>query len=474
MKFKIIAKLKLGLLSALLLMLASCNGGNSSSGNAVASDGAAVASSNTTKSIYFDSVGQIPLEGGGQPFSVRIHNSFENQFTLKSLQVIDPLSEVANPKLASLNTAMCSTIPAHNSCAITITPHLNDSGSFMLEAELLDSFGKVTKLTQMIRVSSKINGTQGIIFKNDLETVTSVDGSYHLALPVVLGAKFDQLKVSNGTISCSNGYNPGSSCSYFVDVSGVTENTLIETKVEGYNQQSLTASVGYAVVTVASRANLLLSQPTDIKISETETESTTSVSVYNNGTVDAVGLSFSSGDPKLSVIRQSCSSVVRRSSRCNFTLRAQSVINGSGAITANYKSQGATTALSTISNIVYLKNGDGARLSVLNNGGSLLNGYVGVSTSENILLANTGTRDLTNIVYNLSNVAGLSVAPAAAGSTVPACKNSGLVNLAVGEKCGLRVSYIPPSATTGAQSYMLSTRASYKNSSNHSAYAKLL
>lgn len=205
MEFK--SKLKVGLVFGAVVMISACNG-NSSSGSPVAAEGGSVAPQQAR--VYFDSVGQIPTQAQGNAFSVRIHNSFAKQFSLKSLSILDPKTGVADSSLASATGTMCSTVPARNNCSISITPHLTGSGSFILQAELLDSEGKLHILKQLLRVSDKINGTNGIVFDNDLNNLASVDGNYHMSFPVVLDAKFDELKASNGTVLCSIGYNPGS------------------------------------------------------------------------------------------------------------------------------------------------------------------------------------------------------------------------------------------------------------------------
>ena len=350
---------------------------------------------------------------------------------------------------------------------MSITPHLSSSGSFIINAVFVDSDGNQQSVQQLIRVSDKIAGVNGFIFENDLTTVVSPSGEYHMVFPVVLSANFESIKATNGSLNCSNGFNIGSSCSYFVDINALADNTLIETKLEGFNGGILSASRSYASIgSTSNRANLVMSQPEDIYLTESNASGVSNVTLFNNGTNIASSLDLSLNDNsnnKLSIINNDCSNVLLPNSSCNFMLQAVSDDHGSGSINVDYNYGSGSDSVAN--NVYYINPKLPARLKIQSVSGSLTNSFVGISNYEDLTLSLSGTNKLTNIAYQLErstnefSLAGVNLAG------IRACGASGSFDLIIGQPCAVRVRYTPLESTTLYSSYTLSAGGSYLDES---------
>ena len=459
MKYNKIIRL-LGASSAILVASCSSGGGESNSAAPSLEETKLV-----QKNLSFDNVGQIPLQGANKEFMVRLHNTYSNQFSLKSIEVIDPLTNKVMNNLAGVKSAMCAIVPANNSCSINVTPHLQNSGSFILQAKLADNEGKIFTVRQLVRLSDKVSSSNGILFDNDLASVSAPEGFYHMSFPVVLDEHFDELKASNGSVLCSGGFNPGSNCTYFVDGKSLADNTLVETKLEGYRAGNLVARSSYTTrATSASLANLLISQPADINIGESQNSGSSVVTLFNNGNLEASSvLPFATGN-NLSVTSSDCATgrLVPGAS-CNFTVQAQSEVNGTGSVGANYSSGNTKSNVGT--NIVYSKANIPAKLELSSVGGSLSNSFVGIPANEFLVISNSGTRNLKAIRYGIDQQQEFVLSSAASGS-IAGCAASGSLELAPSQKCALKVVYTPKAATSTAMNYKLSVVGNYTNSNN--------
>jgi hypothetical protein len=461
MKYNKIIRL-LGASSALLV--ASCTSGGSKS---AAGESDVTAPTTVQERIFFDAMSQIPAEGADKEFVIRLHNSYSSQFSLQSVAVIDPLTNKVATNLATVKSAMCSLVPANNSCSLNLTPHLQKSGSFILQAKLTDNKGELHTVKQLIRLSDKIAASNGILFDNDLTTVSAPDGVYHLAFPVMLDEQFDELKASNGSVLCSGGFNPGSNCTYFVDGKSLADNTLVETKLEGYRAGNLVARSSYTTrATSASLANLLISQPADINIGESQNSGSSVVTLFNNGNLEASSvLPFAtSNNNNLSVTNSDCTiGTLVPGASCNFTVQAQSEVNGTGSVGASYSSANDKSNVST--NIVYSKANIPAKLELSSVGGSLSNSFVGIPANEFLVISNSGTRNLKAIRYGIDQQQEFVLSSAASGS-IAGCAASGSLELAPSQRCALKVVYTPKAATGTAMNYKLSVVGNYTNSNN--------
>jgi hypothetical protein len=450
------------------ILVASCTSGGSKS-TAGATD--LTAPTTVQERVFFDAMSQIPAEGADKEFVIRLHNSYSSQFSLQSVVVIDPLTNKVATNLATVKSAMCSLVPANNSCSLNLTPHLQKSGSFILQAKLTDNKGELHTVRQLIRLSDKIASSNGILFDNDLTTVSAPDGVYHLAFPVMLDEQFDELKASNGSVLCSGGFNAGSNCTYFVDGKALGDNTLIATKLEGYRNGKLVATRAYTTrATTDTRANLLISQPEDINIAENASESSVNVVLFNNGLASASSVvpGVTGANSRLSILASTCPTNLVPGANCNFSVKARSEVHGTGTVEASYGNGLADGADKVSTNIVYTKANLPAKLVLSSVAGSLSNSFVGIPATEYLVISNTGTRKLTALSYKLDKTTDFVLSGASSGA-VSGCGASGSLELEPAQKCALKVVYTPTMASTGINEYKLSVSGSYTNSNSLAA-----
>ncbi len=455
---------KLKVLSIALLLLGGCtSGGNNSATGAPVIEPIA-----TQQKIFFDDISQIPAQGTDKSFIIRLHNNNSSRLSLQSIGVLDPTNNKVVNDLADVKSDMCSTIPANNNCSLNIVPHLQKSGSFILQAKLTDNKGKLHTVNQLIRLSDKIASNNGILFDNDLTSVSAPEGVYHLALPVMLDEQFDKLKASNGSVLCSGGFNPGSNCTYFVDGKALGDNTLVATKLEGYRNGKLVATRSYTTrATTDIRANLLISQPEDITIAENASESSVNIILFNNGLASATSIvpGVTDANSRLSILASTCPTDLAPGANCNFSVKAQSEVHGAGTVEAEYHNGITVDKVST--NIVYTKANLPAKLVLSSVAGSLSNSFVGIPATEYLVISNTGTRKLTALSYKLDKTTDFMLSGASSG-VVTACGTSGSLVLEPAQKCALKVVYTPTAASTGFNEYKLSV-IGYTNSNNLTA-----
>lgn len=458
MKYKKIVRL-IGASSA--IFVASCTSGGVETSAAQNLDEVGL----VQKKLSFDNIGQIPMQGSNKEFMIRLHNTYSNQFSLKSIDVIDPVSNKVMNSLADVKSELCSIVAANNSCSINVTPHLQSSGSFILEAKLADNEDRIFTVRQLIRLSDKVSSSNGILFDNDLATISAPDGFYHMSFPVVLEESFDELKATNGRVTCEGGLNSGSHCTYFVDGKSLADNTLVETKLEGYRGDSLVSRRSFTTRTTSEGlANLLISQPADINIGNDQNSGSSVVTLFNNGNLDAGKVQPFSNGNNLSVASNSCATgLLVPGASCTFTVQAQSEINGTGLVGANYLSGNDKSSVST--NIVYSRANIAAKLELSSLGGRLSNSFVGIPSNEFIAISNNGTRNLKGIRYTIDQQQDFTLTGSASGS-IAGCEASGTLELIPGQKCALKVVYTPKAATSAALNYTLSVVGNYTNSNN--------
>jgi hypothetical protein len=115
------------------------------------------------------------------------------------------------------------------------------------------------------------------------------------------------------------------------------------------------------------------------------------VTLFNNGNLDAGKVQPFSNGNNLSVASNSCATgLLVPGASCTFTVQAQSEINGTGLVGANYLSGNDKSSVST--NIVYSRANIAAKLELSSLGGRLSNSFVGIPSNEFIAISNNGTR----------------------------------------------------------------------------------
>lgn len=443
--------------------------------------------------ISFDEVATVPLMDKKSigSYLVKISNTFDQKYNLRKIQVINPLTGKEDSSLATINSKLCSYIPANGSCSINVTPNLSKSGSFIIEAILSGEDKKIKTIRQIIRVSDKIASNKGIAFKNDISKIVSTNGKYGLSIPVVLTEDFDDIKATNGSLVCNGGFKKNSNCSYLLSGDTLGDNTLVETKLTGYRKGKIVSSTSYTTrVATAISANLLLSQPEDIVIERNETDAsgvvsaadnTSTLTIYNSGNFNATDIASEITNGALRIVSgddTTCGTLLAPHSSCNIQVEASGQNNGNGSIQVDYRPHVDADNLNSASaNILYMVAGEALPgTSFENVAGGLENTARGTTSTQDIRIANNGRYNLTDLKFSLnqdSNSNGsfvISPAPAADDGSVHPCNISGTQELVTPEHleaiattdettadeteeaatpvsfCDLRISYTAPNA----------------------------
>lgn len=443
--------------------------------------------------ISFDEVATVPLMDKKSigSYLVKISNTFDQKYNLRKIQVINPLTGKEDSSLATINSKLCSYIPANGSCSINVTPNLSKSGSFIIEAILSGEDKKIKTIRQIIRVSDKIVSNKGIAFKNDISKIVSTNGKYGLSIPVVLTEDFDDIKATNGSLVCNGGFKKNSNCSYLLSGDTLGDNTLVETKLTGYRKGKIVSSTSYTTrVATAISANLLLSQPEDIVIERNETDAsgvvsaadnTSTLTIYNSGNFNATDIASEITNGALRIVSgddTTCGTLLAPHSSCNIQVEASGQSNGNGSIQVDYRPHVDADNLNSASaNILYMVAGEALPgTSFENVAGGLENTARGTTSTQDIRIANNGRYNLTDLKFSLnqdSNSNGsfvISPTPAADDGSVHPCNISGTQELVTPEHleaiattdetttdeteeaatpvsfCDLRISYTAPNA----------------------------
>lgn len=430
------------IITALVAFLSACNGGTVT-GNESLAEGSQLSEGE----IKFSNMGIIPLVQGLaiESYDLEIQNGESQEYLLKDVRVIDPLTKRQDRRLGVIEASSCSKILANTNCSIIVKPLLDKSGSFILEADLVNEMGKSTTLRQLIRVSDKIASNNGVVSKNDVTTIVTSDGKYSLVIPIVLTEDFDSLKTSNGSLICNHGYSKNSSCSYLLSGSLSGSNTLLETKITGYRGNQIVSVNSYSTfVTNSVGANLLLSQPTDISITSTAEDATTNLTVFNNGNYTANNLKWKilSGSMIVDDETTTCQSKLAPHTECNISLKGYGQLNGTGSVEVSYTSSNTADGgdKSAIANILYILSEEATPIIAFNHtDGGLENTLAGATNQLKILVKNNGRYDLTNLKFDIAakdNTGTFELT----GNKQGYCSTSSQ-RLKISESCTLEVSY---------------------------------
>jgi hypothetical protein len=439
------------------LLLYGCNGGVSA--NAVNGNNT-IDHSPVAADLVFDQFGQIPKAGANKKILIGLHNTTSKKLALNSIRVINPLTGRLDNTLATIDSSECIMLTKMAGCNLGVTSHLSHSGSFLLEAEFNDVNGMSHAASQLIRYNERIEATNGLAFENDFHELTTADGNYRLALPVVITEAFDNLTVTNGNLACDNGYQAGSSCTYFANGKINGANELIGLKLAAFRGgQEIASKTSSIYTTITNAGNLLITQPADLHIAKDTLESSTSVTLYNSGNAPVSNMTILA-EGKLSYQAGDCGATLESHTSCTLNVKANSEFNGSDILTIDYQrtADGSKNAHLAV-NVYYLKEDSRVGLLMRVYQGELFNVGVLDTATQDIEVTNSGITTLDGLVYQLNpQHKSFSLTPFELAPTIPAC-GAGLTG---GKKCGLRISYAPEEATVANPRYRLDISGSYR------------
>lgn len=436
------------LLSSLVLsttIIVGCNSGASSNGSTSSPETITTA---RQVPISISPMAAIPLTGVGHQFTLRISNGSSADYTLNSIEVIDPLTgKNANDKII-VNSALCEKIAKNSYCAIKITPQKVDSSAAFIIRAHVSSNGKQETISQLIRISDKIKAHNGIYYNNDIgEVVANSKSKYTLALPVVLDDSFSDMKVTNGLLDCE-GKSKGSSCTYILNGSISGDKTLVATNIEGTHKQSgrkeQLLKSDTLVRTNMDYTKVVLSQPADIKADENGNHKPTTIFAYNLGNVPATDVAVTASTGFVPDVSK-CTAGITGGDACTITANVDNAgnqVSVSGSLVLKYS--GADKKDEEVSTQLFY---DATHLDVdlelepEGNSSDFKDVLVGTSKTLIYTLKNTGKKTLTDITVGLDDNVGFSY-------SASSCPTS----LESGKECKIEVTYTPPASTNGQSS----------------------
>ena len=426
-------------LGVLVVFLSSCIGG--------AGSGGITKEQFISEEVKFSSMASIPLVHGLEvgSYNLEIQNGSNQGYFLKNFRIINPISGKQDSELGQVDASSCSKILAKASCNITIKPLLSKSASFILEADMLGEDEKLKTIRQIVRVSDKLTSNEGIMLKNDVSEIASINGGYSLVIPILLTQSFDSISVDNGSLVCHDGYTKNSSCSYILSGT-VNHDTLLTIKITGYRQNHAVSINSFSTnVTKKGAANLLLSQPDDIIYTrETPLSNRTILTVFNNGNYTASNIGVTTTG-SISVTKDNtttCGTLLAPHTACNISVETESQVNGSDLIAITYLPSNVEefekTVVANVLRIVFL---DSPFLSINRLDGSLTDASKGETKNINLMIKNDGGKKLTNLMFNLSAASMTSNTLGFNAVNNNGCGLNGSQSLSGGESCVLVVSY---------------------------------
>lgn len=443
--------------------LVGCNSGNGNTGSA----GKSLDENNlnNVRPLFFDSMGVIPVDAAQNSlYILHLNNISDKEYTLESISVSDTGMNNASKsnafKLVGVSGTMCGTLAAKGSCSIQITPRSGGkSADVLLSAKMRSADGDERVVNQIIRMSRKVGGTGGISFKNDISELVADNGNYGISLPVLLTKDYENIKATNGNLSCNGeGFSKGTSCTLTIRGKALADKTVVATELTGYQNGKVVETVSAtSLVRTNDKADLLLSHGAEILADNARVDKTAMISVFNNGGLDASNLEkILSANSKLKLVgggSDTCGSSLSAGSACYFEVSAASDLNGEDSVTVKY-ADGATPVVNRLSatNVSYVAQNADIRLEVQSSAGSLENTLVGTTATQTITVTNKGNRNVDKLNFSRPAAIGVSI--------VPAATNGCGTTLAKTKSCVMEVKYQPTGTQTKNQ-MLVSISAQY-------------
>ncbi|AUR52322.1 hypothetical protein [Aquella oligotrophica] len=402
-------------------------------------------------SIYLDQLAVVPVKNSYKSsYLLRINNSSNQSYKIESVQITDASGKKDLSNAVKVVAQVGEDISINGSSSIQFTPQIAHSEAVLLSVKLKAQDGHSEVLHQMIRMSDKVGSKAGLAAINDINQIYTKDGNYSLSVPVILTEDFDNVSSKNGSILCSAaGFKKGNSCTLLLKGKGLSEHTIVNTRVSGYrNGQEVAFSDGSVAVEKAAGSNLLIQHGITMKADGKEQ---VRISVFNAGNEDIKDKLNLLGDNSKVLGAPSnpededclVSSSLNAGDSCSFVFTARKQdVSGNHPFTVGYdKDKKVTTNLEYIAEDPQMsilevdRNGD-LQSTLINDGGS----------HATITIKNTSNRDLSEIKITPAAAAeGFNVKSQEAGSGENPIPCSGKID----QECDISINYEPTKPAKG-------------------------
>ncbi|MDD3266490.1 MAG: Ig-like domain-containing protein [Burkholderiales bacterium] len=362
---KALSKITLAILAgSSLISLVSCSDG----GNAVIDN-----NTNVSNELFIENAGPIPvLDGKSTATGIYVRNTSDKDISGINYIVENTANNQNNSSSLSLSQDSCKTIAAHSSCLLAITTpdlSLGGSGSNLLVANYNDKQDK--QLVNYTYIDSKhysgvnfSDGSQTIYGGNSYATAYVFVGNGQSHNDIGFNSSNDSVVVSNGltngklnlaanqVVALELSSNPNFTSRqvtitpYKVTSSkNLSQNLQLGTEVNGSLQVTITPT---------QQANLLMGTLPIL----TQAESSTVLTIINNGNQNATTMSLVSSSADITVSPASenpCGSSLIAGGSCNYQISLNNNYNnGSALLTLGYNN--GLSATSTVQTVYYQNN----------------------------------------------------------------------------------------------------------------------
>lgn len=376
-------------------------------------------------SVYLDQLAVVPVKNGYKSsYLLRINNSSNQSYKIESVQVTDASGKKDLSNAVKVVAEVGENIAVNGSSSIQFAPQIAHSEAVLLTVKLKAQDGHSEVLHQIIRMSDKVGSKSGLGAINDINHIYTKDGNYSLSVPVILTEDFDEVSSKNGSILCSaGGFKKGNSCTLLLKGKGLSEHTIVNTRVSGYrNGQEVAFSDGSVAIEKAAGSNLLIQHGITMKA---DGKDRVFISVFNAGNEDIKDkLSLVGDNSKVLAAIQDAPGCLaypglKAGEQCSFVFTAvKQDVSGNHPFTVGYDKDKKVTT-----NLEYIAEDPQMSIQEISRNGSLENTLINDGGSQaTITINNTSNRDLSDIkIAPAASAEGFNISHDCSGETQKEC-----------------------------------------------------
>ena len=377
--------------------------GCSSSGGTVADN-----NNNLTTAIMVEKSAIIPvLDGKATTAGVYIHNT-----TNKTISGISyALAQNNSPTSLTVNAASCNSIAANTSCLLPITTPAVTNGNSGNNILVASYNGQQSKQLINYRYVNT-NDYNGVNFSDNSQTLFGINDYATVYVFAGKGQYYNNIgfNLNNTSLAISSGLTNGTITIPANSVipleiqsnQNVTSNLVTVTPYVQTTSKNLAKAVVSGLqnnsqlqvaITPTQQANLLMSDAPVL----TNSESTTTLTIFNNGNQSASSLNLTSGSANITVTPAAtnpCGSSLASGASCNYTVNKNNAdSNGSAVLTLGYNN--SISATSATQTVYYLNSNSEPMVSAV---ATQTNFSEQVATNQNITfnITNSGNAPLSS------------------------------------------------------------------------------
>ena len=486
---------QLGSLTLIGLILSACGGGGGASSSSTTTGGGGGNTPSVATPLTIDNTGTIPVLGdsatstvvyihnnsnvtlNGIIYTAQLNNTVQaSGLVAKLLAKFKAFADSSQSFINPTSAGLCSSIPAFQSCPLTITtPTLGTSsqGSALLKASYTAN-GKATSFSNIINYSRVYdNPTNGAVFASGVQ-LNSFGHSTGYATVYAYGSgqgqiyTVDSFTTSKAAISIVQGNLTGrqlqSNYVQAVEISSPALNSGVTATlkaVSNANNRVYTNTTSVGVSPIGGGAVLTAGL---IPLLNSVTNNTATMYVTNSGNESAVVATATLASP-LTAGANSCNgTTLAPGGNCSISFTVPQ-LGGSASITLPYSSSGGSN---TLSQIATWYNGTGGALLQMTAADNPLIFNATESNTTTVTVRNLGGYALTNLTIPVPRlVSGSAVAELITPDT---CTGQ---NLAIGATCDYTVR-LTDSATDISRRVDLFISGSYTSNSGAQTYLRAM